>query len=437
MLHAVLGRRPDGTPDAIAEPLTPLLDTTLLTNAPGEPNLWNQLRSEIESSDRIDLVMAFIRRSGINPLLDALRRHCEAARPLRVLTTTYTGSTERKALDELRALGADVQISYDLTTTRLHAKAWVFHRDTGFSTAYVGSSNLTHSAQVTGLEWNVRLSEARNAAVIHKFAAVFDSYWVNGDFVAYEPAEFDLELERAGRTDRGPIVVLSPIQVRPFPFQDRLLEQIAVARHQGHHRNLLVAATGTGKTVMAALDYQRLQGQLGRSRLLFVAHREEILDQSMATFRQTLLDASFGEKWVGGATPSQFDHVFASIQSLHAADLSHLDPTHYDVVIVDEFHHAAAPSYERMLDHVDPVELLGLTATPERSDGQSCTGSTSGSPPNCDSGTRSTASTSRRSSTSASTTAPTSRRCPGSAGPDTSRAHSPTCTRATTRGCAG
>jgi hypothetical protein len=149
VLHAILRRKPDGTPAAIAGPLIPLLDTTLLTNAPGEPTLWSQLRSEIESADAIDVVMAFIRRSGIGPLLDSLRRHREAGRPLRVLTTTYTDSTERRALDQLVDLGAEVRISYDLSTTRLHAKAWVFHRHSGFSTAYVGSSNLTHSAQVT------------------------------------------------------------------------------------------------------------------------------------------------------------------------------------------------------------------------------------------------------------------------------------------------
>jgi len=97
--------------------------------------------------------MAFIRRSGIAPLLDTLRRHCDAGGPLRVLTTTYTGSTERAAIDQLLDLGAAVRISYDVSRTRLHAKAWVFHRRSGFSTAYVGSSNLTHSAQVTGLEW--------------------------------------------------------------------------------------------------------------------------------------------------------------------------------------------------------------------------------------------------------------------------------------------
>ena len=372
VLHAILGRRPDGRPDEVTVPLTPLLDTTLLTNAPGEPSLWNQLRSEITSADGIDVVMAFIRQSGIRPLLEDLRRHVAAGRPLRVLTTTYTGSTERRALDQLVDLGAEVRISYDLSTTRLHAKAWVFHRHSGFSTAYVGSSNLTHSAQVTGLEWNVRASAARNARVIEKFTAVFDSYWSGGDFVPYDGGQFDDEQQRAGRTDRGPQVILSPIELRPFPFQERLLELVELARRQDHHRNLLVAATGTGKTVIAALDYARLRDRLARSRLLFIAHREEILDQSLATFRYALREPAFGEKWVGGVHPRRFEHVFASIQSLHrlhARDFGSLAPDHFDVVIVDEFHHAAAPSYTRVLDHLRPVELLGLTATPERSDG--------------------------------------------------------------------
>jgi superfamily II DNA or RNA helicase len=266
-------------------------------------------------------------------------------------------------------LGADVRISYDTTTTRLHAKAWVFHRESGFTTAYVGSSNLTHSAQVTGLEWNVRVSAARNPDVIAKFAAVFGSYWSDGDFVPYNPTEFNNERARTGQTDAGPHVILSPIELRPHPFQERLLELLELSRQRGHHRNLLVAATGTGKTVMAALDYGTVRERLPRSRLLFIAHREEILDQSLATFRYALRDASFGEKWVGGARPTRFDHVFASIQSLHTANLDALEADHFDVVIVDEFHHAAAASYHRILDHVAPVELLGLTATPERSDG--------------------------------------------------------------------
>jgi superfamily II DNA or RNA helicase len=196
--------------------------------------------------------------------------------------------------------------------------------------------------------------------------AVFDTYWEHPDFQPYDPAEFERQLG-AGTT--GPTIYLSPVAVTAYPFQERMLEQLEVSRRQGHHRNLLASATGTGKTVMAALDYARLRDVLARDRLLFVAHRQEILNQSQATFRHVLRDPGFGEQWIAGRRPHRFDHVFASIQSLNVADLTHLDPTHFDVVIVDEFHHAAAPSYARLLRHVRPVEMLGLTATPERSDG--------------------------------------------------------------------
>jgi HKD family nuclease len=235
VLHAIRQRRLDGTPQPIEQPLIPLLDTTLLTNAPGEPGLWSQLRSEIESADAIDVVMAFIRRSGIAPLLENLRRHREAGKALRVLTTTYTGSTEGRALDQLADLGAEVRISYDLGSTRLHAKAWVFHRRSGFSTAYVGSSNLTHQAQVTGLEWNVRASAARNPDIVDKFKAVFDSYWEAGDFVPYNADQFDEEQARTGRTDDGPTVILSPIELRPEPLARRTITGQCVG-HVGRGR---------------------------------------------------------------------------------------------------------------------------------------------------------------------------------------------------------
>lgn len=365
VLAAIERRLPDGTPERIEGPKIPLLDTTLLTNAPGEPRIGSQLYTEIASADRIDLVMAFIRRSGLAPLLEPLRHHCNAGRPLRVLTTSYTHSTEAKALIQLEALGAEVRVSYDTSTTRLHAKTWLFLRESGFSTAYIGSSNLTHSALVSGLEWNVRVSGARNGDVIDKIRAVFESYWHSEDFRPFDADEFRARTRR----EDAAATWISPVEVRPYPFQEHLLEQIALSREAGHQRNLLVAATGTGKTVMAGLDYARLRRELPSARLLFVAHREEILRQSLATFRQCLLDGSFGELWVGGERPAHFQHVFASIQSLTAAGLDHLPPDHFDVVIVDEFHHAAAASYARLLDHLKPAQLLGLTATPERSDG--------------------------------------------------------------------
>jgi superfamily II DNA or RNA helicase/HKD family nuclease len=369
VLRAVHRLRPDGEAAAIDAPLIPLLDSALLTNSPGEPNVGSQVAAEIASANGVDLIMAFIRRSGIRPLREKLRRHVDTGGRLRVLTTTYTGSTEVAALDWLDELGAEVRVSYDTAGTRLHAKAWLFHRDSGFSTAYVGSSNLTHWAQATGLEWNVRISGARNRSIVEKVAAVFESYWEEADFEPYDRERFAIAVNRSRlETER---LVLSPTEIRPYPFQERLLEEIELSRERGHPRNLLVAATGTGKTVMAALDYQRLRKRLSRARLLFVAHREEILNQSRNTFAHALRDASFGELWVGGRRPAEFEHVFASIQSLNASGVDAIPPDHFDVVIVDEFHHAAAASYDRLLNHLKPQQLLGLTATPERSDGVS------------------------------------------------------------------
>ena len=217
VLAAILRRRPDGSPEALETPLTPLLDTTLMTNSPGEPAVGHELRAEIHSADAIDVVMAFVRWSGIRPMVDALGRHCRAGKPLRVVTTTYTNSTELLALDELQRLGADIKVSYDTASTRLHAKAWLFHRKSGYSTAYIGSSNLTHSAMVTGLEWNVRVSGVRNPDVLSKMTAVFDSYWASGDFVAFDRGQF---LARTEAQQPDSTLLLSPVEIVLLPFQE-------------------------------------------------------------------------------------------------------------------------------------------------------------------------------------------------------------------------
>jgi superfamily II DNA or RNA helicase len=271
----------------------------------------------------------------------------------------------------LSDLGAEIKVSYDLESTRLHAKSWIFHRDSNLSTAYVGSSNLTHQAQVTGLEWNVRLSGRRNASAIEKLATVFESYWNSGDFADYDPAQFRDHMRADERTKQS---VIPNFELSPHPFQRRMLEQLSTARAAGQHKNLVVAATGTGKTVLSAFDYKEIMKQHLHSRLLFVAHRQEILEQSLNTFRAVLRDPLFGELWVGGERPREFHHVFASIQSLSASGLDMIDPTQFDVVIVDEFHHAAADTYRILLEHLQPRELIGLTATPERADGQSILG---------------------------------------------------------------
>ena len=162
----------------LRRPVTRLSDSALLTNGKDDPNLAAEIRAEMESADSVDLLCAFIRWTGIRllePALDSLKAR---GGKLRVITTTYMGATERRAIDALvTRYGAEVKISYETQSTRLHAKAWLFHRNTGFSTAYVGSSNLSSAAMLDGLEWNVRLSNIGTPALLQKFGITFDSYW--------------------------------------------------------------------------------------------------------------------------------------------------------------------------------------------------------------------------------------------------------------------
>ncbi|MFJ1736246.1 DUF3427 domain-containing protein [Streptomyces sp. NPDC088254] len=360
-------------------PLTPLSETSLITNSPEDPSLGAELRAELATADRIDLLCAFVKWYGIRVLEDSLRAAKERNVPIRVITTTYIGATDRHALDRLvRDFGAEVKVNYELRSTRLHAKAWLFRRNSGFDTAYVGSSNLSKAALLDGLEWNVRLSSIATPAVLGKFEATFDAYWNDIAFEPYDPDQHSERLDHALAQASGNASIsdlkinLSGLEVRPFPHQRDMLERLRVEREiRGRDRNLLVAATGTGKTVMAALDYRGLAKDLDvkQPRLLFVAHRKEILRQSLRTYREVLDDASFGELLHGGQEPQGWDHVFASVQSLNVRRLEQLDPDHFDIIVIDEFHHATAATYRRVIDHFQPKQLLGLTATPERMDG--------------------------------------------------------------------
>jgi superfamily II DNA or RNA helicase/HKD family nuclease len=364
---------PTGEPRQIARPHIPLAASDLLVNARGEPGVGHAIEREIASADQIDLICAFVRWNGLRLVLPALKAHCESGKPLRVITTTYTGSTERRALDELVRMGAMVKVSYETRSNRLHAKAWMFHRMTGFSTAYIGSSNLTHWALVDGVEWNVRLSQVTSPDILEKFQATFDTYWEETDFEPYDPTRDSERFDRAiAATFSSDTLRFAIIDVIPLPHQREILERLTVERERhGRFRNLIVAATGTGKTIVSALDYRRLRNKLTNPSLLFVAHRHQILAQSHAVFRQVLRDGSFGELFVDGHRPAEWKHVFASVQSLAQVDLSNLPTNAFDVVIIDEFHHAAADTYRRLLDHLQPAYLLGLTATPERADGRS------------------------------------------------------------------
>jgi superfamily II DNA or RNA helicase len=359
-------------------PETALSISTLFTGSSLEPSMVSELKREIQSADRIDMLVSFIKWSGLRLIIDDLRNHAQT-HPLRIITTSYMGATELKAAMELAALpNTTLKISYDIRSTRLHAKSYMFYRETGFSTVYIGSSNLSSAAIGSGLEWNIKVTEKDMPHIVRNVQATFETYWNDSDFQTFtvnDAHELSQALHASHNTDKV-LDTLFNFRIEPYPFQMEILERLdAERRIHGRYRNLIVAATGTGKTVISAFDYKRFckQNTLSgaKNRLLFVAHRQEILEQSLKCFRGILRDANFGECWYGKLQPTQWDYLFISIQTFNSKEFQTKTPiNYYDFIIVDEFHHAAAQSYKELLSWYHPKVLLGLTATPERMDGR-------------------------------------------------------------------
>jgi superfamily II DNA or RNA helicase/HKD family nuclease len=376
-------------------PATGLRHPWLFTSARADPSLLNELRAELLAVDRVDILVSFITWSGVRKLLDvfeqvtALDANGNPKTKFRILTTTYIGATEVRAVDALAKLpGVELRISLDGRRTRLHAKAWIFHRDTNFGTAFVGSANLSESALIGGIEWTVKFAQSSGTSLFSAAVANFETLWNDREFQPYDPANDQhrealtrsLARERGhnGRqpAPNGAVVALQTwFDLRPKSYQQEMLDQLNSERRLGRRRNLVVAATGTGKTVVAAFDYLRLREEEGAApKLLFIAHRSQILAQALSTFRQVLRDPAFGELMDGDNTPSHYEHIFATINTVHSRRLvEQIGPHFWRMVIVDEAHHLPAATFDQFIGAVQPHYLLGLTATPERSDGQSLT----------------------------------------------------------------
>lgn len=242
--------------------------------------------------------------------------------------------------------------------------------------SYIGSSNLSKSAQTEGLEWNIRVTNAENEHIINAAKATFDTYWNNPDFEEYkigdeEKLRAELKLAKTGRISFDHLQ-----QFTILPHQKKILDKIQVEREQNNnYKNLVVAATGTGKTVISAFDYRRFTSKEKSHKLLFVAHRKEILEQSIKTYRSVLNDSNFGELWVANYKPTNgLENLFLSVDmfaSRWEKTFSKLPADYYDYIVIDEAHHSTANSYRELFKHFAPKVLLGLTATPERMDGTS------------------------------------------------------------------
>ncbi|MFA5017059.1 MAG: DUF3427 domain-containing protein [Methylobacter sp.] len=373
-------------------PITGLRTPWLFSSSRSEPSLLHELIAELQAVDTVNILVSFITWSGVRKIIDVLKQATaidatgKSRTKFRILTTTYIGATDAKAVNALAELpNVELRISLDGRRTRLHAKAWIFNRNSGFGTAFIGSANLSESALISGIEWTVKLTQISNEPIFKNAQAHFETLWNDGEFLHYDPGNQDhrnaLEKALHAESRRGNsnqnsselIAIQTWFDLNPKPYQQEMLDRLAAERAHQRYRNLVVAATGTGKTVVAAFDYARLtKEQGGQPRLLFVAHRIQILKQAINTFRQVLRDSNFGELLDSNNLASQHDHLFATINTVHNRDLvGQHGEDFWNMVIVDEAHHLPASSFDRFISSVKPAILLGLTATPERADGKS------------------------------------------------------------------
>lgn len=355
-------------------PSTRLTQSTLFVGGNEGLSLDSELRKEILSADRVDLLVSFIKWKAIVILRDAFREFTNKGGRLRVITTTYMGATDAKAIQELSEFpNTKIKVSYNNDNERLHAKAYLFYRNSGFHTGYIGSSNFSRSALTDGLEWNVKVTTKEIPHIIDKFQKTFESYWNNPEFELYDSSKFE-DLGKAllqSRIGKSTQEIVNFFDLKPYHYQSEILEKLKIERTvHSSYRNLVVAATGTGKTMISAFDFKAYLKENPQAKFLFIAHRIEILRQSLHTFRNVLKDQNFGELYGDGYLPTQKNAVFATIQTLSNQIESFSNPEYYDYIILDEVHHASASTYQKVINYYHPKILLGLTATPERMDGK-------------------------------------------------------------------
>jgi superfamily II DNA or RNA helicase/diadenosine tetraphosphate (Ap4A) HIT family hydrolase len=356
-----------------------------------DPLLPN-LKSAIDRSEQVDFSVAFIKQSGLDLLRGHLQDLLNRQGRVRIITGDYLDVTEPEALEDLLELGPSLELYVVECSPGMsfHPKAYLFyntkhpatgHPATGHSpighSAYIGSSNLSRMALQTGIEWNYRVDPTIHSAGFGAMTAAFEELLqdprtkrVDTDWIdRYRARRRESKLIRMDIDSDKP----EPIP-DPHAIQREALAALTQTRLDGNRAGLVVLATGLGKTYLAAFDAasKTPTDEYRFPRVLFVAHRDEILHQSMRTFRTIRPGSSCG-RYDGSLTALQLDRIemlFASIQTLGRVEhLKRLAPDAFDYIVVDEFHHAAASTYRRLLDHFQPKFLLGLTATPERTDG--------------------------------------------------------------------
>ena len=346
--------------------------------------LLPQLRSQLAHADAVDIAVAFVMPSGVRLLCEHLQDVLDRGGTIRFLTGDYMDSTDPDALhcllDLEAALGGSVQLRVFQTrkaegrevpaATAFHPKSYIFSQRGGAGTAFIGSSNLSRSALKSGVEWNYRVVSSRDARGFGEIRDAFDTLFADPATTELTPEWIEDYRTRRVVVSRGLAsgsALLDPEEVmgapEPHGIQREALAALATTRGEGGKAGLVVLATGLGKTWLSAFDSREF------GRVLFVAHREEILGQARRTFRKIRPGDLLGH-YTGTERAAEARVLFASIQTLgRQAHLNRFAPDHFDYIVVDEFHLAAAATYRRLLAHFRPKFLLGLTATPERTDG--------------------------------------------------------------------
>lgn len=354
-----------------------LHETKLITNdKQTNEYLIDHLKSELLTCKSFDIIVSFIRGSGLNMLINTLNILERKGIKGRILTTTYLNVTEPTALKILKSYkNIEVKIYMsDKLEDSFHTKGYVFHRDNDMSSVIVGSSNISKAALKTGEEWNIRTFQKGSDSVYDKIQERFNKLWSDKIHTTEITDAFICDYDNYLKNDnvRYPIRSSfnsikrnSETSLKPNSMQKTALENLSKSIKQGHKRGLAIAATGTGKTYLSAFASEHLKP----NRVLFIAHREELILAAMESFKNIYKDTDASEfKIYKGRQRKLSTYTFASVQTL-VNDLERIDSTMFDFIVIDEFHHATANSYMKILNHFTPKFLLGLTATPERTDG--------------------------------------------------------------------
>lgn len=376
---------------ALIHPSSGYRVSNLFTGSNRDLSIDEEMRRDILTADSIDLMVSFILFTGLRLIIEQLQEFVKRGGHLRIITTTYMGNSDPKALKRLLDLkqfgNVEIKVSYTSSQERLHAKAYLFNRTNGLNTAFIASSNLSKSAFTKGLEWNIRVTSVENKHIIEKAQASFESYWNDENFESIENEEDLRKFEKAISQERNKKVSSNEntdsivVRFERKTHQIKVLEQLNYERVVlNSYRNLIIAATGTGKTAISAFDYKDFNKTFRKkhqrnARLLFVVHREQILKQARSTFRSVMTDGNFGEIWTGNLHPStegNLEHLFVTVQTFSSRIevFKSLGKKFYDYIVIDEVHHATADTYRKVFEIFTPEILIGLTATPERMDGQ-------------------------------------------------------------------